>query len=166
MIDANQIRLPPLEEKDAESMLEWLRDESVTEYLTINGSNMTLDNALSFIEKAKDESEILHRAIVDSEDDYLGTISLKNIDMAKKEAEYAITLHPKAMGTGAATSASKLIVQLAIDELGLDRVYLNVLRINKRAVRLYEKLGYIYTHSTYTDFNGEELELMWMEVTL
>ena len=164
MTTAGEIRLRPLEAKDAKGMLEWLKDESVTEYLTINGSNMSLDDALNFVKKAKDESENLHRAIVNSDDDYLGTISLKNIDMAKKEAEYAITLHPSAMGTGVATTASKLITELASNELSLNRVYLNVLRVNKRAVRFYEKLGYRYTHSTYTDFNGEELELVWFEV--
>jgi len=163
-MELNKIRLRPLQEKDAARMLEWLRNEDVTKFLTINGSSMTLNDALCFIKKAGDESVDLHRAIVDENDNYLGTVSLKNINKDEASAEYAITLHPSAMGTGAAGAASEMIAKLAFEELFLSRVYLNVLKINKRAVRLYEKQGYRYTHSSSTDFGGDELELLWFEI--
>ena len=160
----NKFKLRPLEEKDAARMLEWLHDENVTKYLTISGKNSTLEDALRFIRNAKDESVNIHRAIVDENDCYLGTVSLKNIDAAKKEAEYAITMHPSAMGTGAASAASRMIADFAFEEKGFNRVYLNVLRMNERAVRFYDRLGYQYTHSTHVDFEGEQRELVWYDV--
>ena len=156
--------LRPLQQKDAPRMLEWLQNAEVTEYLTLNSEDMTLGDAQRFILAAGNESVNLHRAIVDEGDVYLGTISLKNIDAAKKEGEYAITMHPSAMGRGAAYAASTMIIRLAFEELLLRRVYLNVLRLNVRAVRLYEKLGFSYTHSSTMDFHGEDSELMWFEL--
>ena len=91
-MDANKYQLRPLDEKDASRMLEWLHDEEVTQYLSLNGTDATLDDALHFIQNAKDETVNLHRAIVDDNDSCLGAVSLKNIDFIKKEAEYAISM--------------------------------------------------------------------------
>ena len=162
-MDNITIRLRPLEEKDAARMLEWLRDEDVTRYLRIKRLNQTIDDALRFIENAKNESIDLHRAIADESDLYLGTVSLKNINHKKREAEYAIAMHPSAIGTGAAAAATRMIINHAVEELNLARVYLNVLRVNQRAVKFYEKLGFRYTHSGIAIFEGEDSELMWYD---
>lgn len=147
-------------------MLEWLRDENVTKYLQIDGTNSTIEDTLRFIADAKDESKNLHRAIVGDDDVYLGTISLKNIDHEKKEAEYAIAMHPSGMRIGAAKEASNMITQLASEQLGMFRVYLNVKRNNHRAVRLYDRLGYIYTHTSILDVQNSKTELLWYETKL
>ena len=156
--------LRPLEEKDAAPMVEWLTNEDVTKYLSIGGDGANIESTLAFIHMSRDESINLHRAIVDANDKYLGTVSLKNIDNAKKEAEYAIAMHHEAIGTGAAACGSKLIIALAFEQLNLQRVYLNVLRVNQRAVRFYDKLGFVYTHSTTTVYDGAEVEMVWYEI--
>jgi len=157
----NKFYIRPLQEKDSAPMVEWLTNNDVTKYLTIGGSNSNIESTLEFIRKSADESKNLHRAITDENDNYLGTVSLKNI--AKKEAEYAIAMHHNAQGTGAAAAGSKLILDLAFNKLNLHRVYLNVLRINQRAVKFYDKLGFNYTHSTVSTYSGEESELVWYE---
>ena len=109
-------------------MLEWLHDRTVTEYLQLDGSGATLADAACFIQSAQNESVDLHRAVVDCNDTYLGTVSLKNIDTGKREAEYAIAMRASAMGTGAAFAATQDILNIAFQILGLRRVYLNVLQ--------------------------------------
>lgn len=158
------VKLRPLEEKDAVLMLEWMHDEDVTRYLRLNVKDSTLDDAIRFINNAKDEKVNLHRAIVDYRDCYLGTVSLKNIDCTKMEAEYAIVMHPSSIGIGAASAASRMIIKLAFEELKLVRVYLNVLKNNQRAIKLYEKIGFCYTHSNNIIFRGENAELVWYEI--
>jgi len=160
----NKFRIRPLREEDAVPMLEWLTNESVTQYLSIGGSDSNMESTLTFIRGAADESVNLHRAIVDEDDQYLGTVSLKNIDHAKQEAEYAIAMHQNAIGTGAAAAGTDLIQDIAFKTLNLRRLYLNVLRINERAVKFYDRLGICYTHSTMTIYSGEESELFWYEM--
>lgn len=160
----NRFTLRPLELRDAERMLEWMHDENVTHFLRINGKNATIEDTRRFIENAKDESITLHRAITDEKGIYLGTVSLKNIDREKREAEYAICMHSDAMGTGAAWEASSRIVAMAFEELGLNRVYLNVLEENARAVRFYNKFGFTYVEKSETEFKGQTKPLLWYEI--
>lgn len=161
----SEIALRPLEEKDASRMLEWLNDTEVTKYLNIKGGISKLEDSLSFIRTAKKEDFNLHRAIVGKDDVYLGTISLKNIDSKKQEAEYAIVMHPAAQGTGAAFAASELIIDYAFSTMGLSRIYLYVEERNERALKLYYKLGFIYTHSTSAKVEDKDFKYLWLEIS-
>lgn len=162
----NDFFLRPLKRDDAERMLSWIKDANVTQYLRVDGTNKTLDDMRVFIEQAADETKHLHRAISSGSGQYYGTVSLKNIDFSKREAEFAITLHPEAMGTGAAQAASREILKIAFNQLKLKRVYLNVIERNIRAVRLYEKLGFCYLYSTIIEFKGNPSEVLrWYEIT-
>lgn len=76
--------------------------------------------------------------------EYLGTISLKNIDLKNKNAEYAISTRKKARGTGANQKATESLLKYGFDKLQLHRIYLNVLSSNKRAISFYKKCGFIY----------------------
>ena len=159
-----EIKLRSLEKKDAPLMLEWMHDHEVTHYLKLDGDNATMDSVLTFIENAIHSTEQnLHYAIADENNLYLGTISLKNIDREKSEAELAIVLHRDSMGKGAATRAIQQVLNIAFQELKLNKVYLNVLQDNKRAVKLYEKLGFRYTHTTEIEFHDESKMLDWYE---
>ena len=155
--------LRPLKEKDAERMLEWMRDPDITRYLQIGGEGTTHESVLQFIESAADESENFHRAIVNENDEYLGTVSLKHIDLIKREAEYAISMHPSALGTGASAEGTRLILELAFRQLGLNRVYLYVQEENKRAVRFYEKNGFNLYDRNIGHLKNEDRPLLWFE---
>lgn len=160
----SQFSLRPLEPRDSTRMLEWMRDPEVTKYLQIGGPDTSKDSVDMFIRSSGDERTNLHRAVVDSTGEYLGTISLKHIDREKKEAEYAISMHSSAMGTGAAAAASRLLLELAFRQLGLQRVYLNVLQANQRAVRFYEKFGFRYSHESTLWVGDVEMPLKWYEI--
>lgn len=159
----NVYKIRPLEAKDALRMVEMMHDAQTTRYLQIGGPDYTETMARRFIEQAKDETQNLHRAVVDENDVYQGSVSLKNIDYRKKKAEYAISMHPDAQGKGAAAVASKGILEIAFQELGLYSVYLNVLAENQRANRFYQKFGFRFTHSNVLEFHGEEKIFNWYE---
>ena len=139
----NQIHLRNLEEKDASLMLEWMHDPSIACFFRFDAMSMTEEKCIEYIRAANSDEKSKHFAIADENDEYLGTISLKNIDHNKKEAEYAISTRKKAHGTGAAMTATKEILRIAFEELGLKRVYLNVLAENKRANAFYSKVGFV-----------------------
>ena len=144
---SNEFRLGclrPLLEKDVPGMLEWMHDDGVNAMFQIDFAAVDEHRALSFIESSRQSSNSLHLAIVDMDDDYLGTISLKNIDAETGCAEYAIATRRIAHGTGIAMRATQELLCYAFSVLGLRRVWLNVIVDNKRARRFYEKLGFIY----------------------
>lgn len=134
--------LRELEEKDAPFMLEWMHDATINCNFQYPFGDMTLEKVKKFIENCNDEGN-KHFAIVDEKDEYLGTISLKNISQTNKNAEYAVVTRKKAQGTGVAKAATKEIIRYAFEELDLHKVYLNVLQDNERAIRFYEKCGFV-----------------------
>lgn len=132
-----------LEEKDAVGMLEWMHDSSVNCWFRFDFSKMEEKDVLDFIKNSFNE-ENQNFALVDENDEYMGTISLKNISKKDGNAEYAIVTRKNAQGTGIAFNATKEIIEYAFEELGLHRVYLNVLEINERANSFYKKCGFTF----------------------
>lgn len=139
-----KISLRPLKLKDAPLILEWMHDPDIGKYFLQDFSSYDLQSEEKFIRESWNDQKNLHLAIVGPEDEYLGGISLKNIDHQHKNAEYAIALRKKAIGKNIAIQATKEILSIAFKEKKLHRVYLNVLSDNSRARNFYEKTGFIY----------------------
>ena len=166
MLDEN-ITLRKLQMKDAMGMLEWMQDKSVIKYLRIDTTNASHERAENFIKAANDSSkQSIHMAIVNEEDEYLGTISLKNIDKKVKSAEYAISMRSVAQGKGIAAKATRLILEKAFQEMQMSRIYLNVLSDNQRAIMLYEKCGFKYEgeFKNHICIRGEIKSLKWYAI--
>lgn len=151
-----------LEKKDAPYMLEWMQDKTISCNFQRSFEAMTLQDAVAFIEKSFDETN-RHFAVVDEHDEYMGTISLKNISHDDKRAEYAIAMRKKVQGTGAARCATEEILQYAREELGLREVYLNVFADNLRARRFYEKCGFTCKQGRKdtVEVRGQYKERIW-----
>lgn len=81
---------------------------------------------------------------IDYNDEYIGSISLKHINPIDKNAEFAISIRKKYREQGLGKEAIHLILQIAFEELNLNKVYLNVLSNNERAIRLYQSVGFEY----------------------
>lgn len=160
------IHLRELQEKDAPYMLEWMKDPSISCFFRFDAQDMTEDSCRQFILDSTKNASCRHYAIADETDEYLGTVSLKNINCEKGEAEYAISTRKKAHGTGAALEATRRILQIAFYDLNLERVYLNVLAENQRANAFYRKAGYRFNYSeeNAVEIRGEKKTLNWYEI--
>lgn len=137
------IGLRKLTNKDALGMLEWLNDKDISRHFSFNVRKHSIEDVYAFIQKSSIDEHNLHLAIVDENDIYLGTISLKNIDYANKHAEYAIVVRKTGHGKGIGYQASQLLIQMAKQELNLHKIYLNVLVTNLVAIRFYERIGFV-----------------------
>lgn len=159
--------LRKLMEKDAEKMLEWMHDPDINCYFRFDANDMNMERTIEFIIKSNESKTDRHYAIVNEDDEYLGTVSLKNIDYKNKKAEYAISTRKKAHGTGVAYEATKEIIRIAFEELNLNRLYLNVLSINERAIKFYEKVGFIFEGESKQDIyiRGNFYNLKWFGIT-
>ena len=136
------MKLRKLEPKDAPRMLQWMHDPDAVAHLQGRFREKTLEDCLAFIAASRQTEDDLHLAIVNAADVYLGTVSLKHMDRREADAEFAIAIHPDAMGTGCAAQAMKQILETGLTELGLHRIFWCVSPENRRAVRFYEKGGY------------------------
>ena len=132
-----------LKHKDAELMLEWMHDKDTNRAFRFPFEKSTLESVTEFIDNSFSDVN-KHFAVVDEKDEYLGTVSLKNISTVTKSAEYAIVVRSVARGTGVAKLATENILDYAFHTLGLHKVYLNVLERNEHARHFYIKCGFEY----------------------
>ena len=155
-----KMRLRALKAEDAPLMLEWMHDPEVVRDMQTDFSQKTLQDCEVFIRAAADSRDDIHFAITtDTEDEYLGTVSLK---------QFAITIRKCAMGTGASGEAMRAILTYGLDDLGLDRIYWCVSPDNRRAVRFYDKNGYrrVRAPDSATGYTPEQRErYYWYAVT-
>lgn len=136
------MRLRQLTLEDADGMLEWFRDKNVTTYLHGDYRNASIDDAIRFIsEETKVENE-LHYAIVNDENDYIGTVSLRHIDKIEGTAELAIVVKSSCFTKGYAWFAVCEMLKFAFDSLQLRGVYWRVYSKNKRARHFFDKHGF------------------------
>lgn len=160
------MRLRQLKEADADGMLEWMHDPEIQKFFRTSMETKTREEVMDFIHNANTvpvEGNSIHFAIADEDDSYLGTVSLKDFDFSSRSAEYAISLRKCAQGRGIAYQATREILKMAFETFHLQRIFLNVLEDNLRAIHLYEKLGFTYEGAFrhYLFLNGEYKTLRW-----
>lgn len=131
--------LRKLKMKDAPLMLEWMHDDSVVHDLHTNFASKTIEDCKNFIRNNQFFTNDVNLAIASDDDEYMGTVSLKQIDRNNLTAEFAITVRKAAMGHGYSWFGMTAIIEKAFNEYGLECVYWCVSRKNRRAVRFYDK---------------------------
>lgn len=132
-----------LQLKDANRMYLCLTDFENMQYMRLTKGTHSIENCEKFIRQSFSETD-QHFAIVDEDDEWIGTISLKNIDYDVGMAEYAIITDKSVHGKGYALYATRELLKYAFDILKLNRVYLNVVKDNIRANKFYIKCGFIF----------------------
>ncbi len=163
------MRLRKLCQEDAQLMLEWMHDSEINRNFRFNASEYTLEDVEAFIKKARGDflnKTNCHFAITEDGGEYLGTISLKDINFTHRNAEYSICLRKCAWGKGMGRQATKEILKYGFLELKLHRISLNVLSDNKIGIHLYEKCGFIYEGEWKDCLNlkGSFQSLLWYRI--
>lgn len=159
------ITLQSLKLSDLDLMKEWMLDKEVTRFFRF--SSYEESKVVDFIKQSWTDAHNKHFAIRDESDTYLGTISLKNIDEINHHAEYAIVIRKNFWGKGIGKQASQLLIDYAL-QIGLHKVYLNVLASNETAIQLYLSLGFekagVYRDHLYR--SGQYYDLIYFEKIL
>ena len=168
-MDKSGIKLRELKETDVDGMLEWMHNEEIQKSFRKPMLSYTKEKALNFIRNAGYElveGGNLHFAIANEADEYLGTISLKELDLESRSAEYAIVLRKSMHGKGYAKEATLKLLEKGFEEYGLERIYLNVLSDNVKAQELYKRCGFVYEGESRKSvlINGEFRSLKWYSI--
>lgn len=137
-----RLKLTAPRAEDVQVMLQWNEDP---EYLR----NVDTDLAVPFSEKQlEDEGETKHREVYfrlrTREDDRLiGFVVIHGIEWNNRTGQLAIGIGlAEHRGKGYGTEALQLMLRYAFHEMNLDRVGLDVIAYNARAIRTYEKVGF------------------------
>lgn len=85
-----------------------------------------------------------HAWVIEIDGRGVGEIRLDHVDEQHRSATLAAGIgDPALLGNGLGTEAVRLVLRHAFTDLGLHRVGLRVLEYNTRAIRAYEKCGFV-----------------------
>ena len=137
---------------DAQDITLLLMNYNVSKHLWEIPNPYSIDDALEFIKCANSdfntlkalhfaiESKIIPRSRNNLK--FVGTISVKNIDLVNKKADLGYWIGEQYWGRGLATECLKLIIDYAFSaELGLKQLCAYVFPENKASIRVLEKNG-------------------------
>lgn len=137
------MRLRPVEEGDLPQFVHWLADKEVTRWLANIGRPPTLEDEYDWWHDKRSDPDSVLWAIETEDGRLVGTTELR-LTIRAERAELGIGIHDKTQwGKGLGTEAVRLVVDYAFEELNLNRVELTTDEENARAIRCYEKAGFV-----------------------
>lgn len=147
MIYGDRIRLVAVEREDLPLFVGWLNDPEVR-----RGIMMYLPMSMALEEKwfekmleRPQETQILNIEVRDEENWVkIGNMSFFNIDQIAKSAEFGIMIGNKNFwNKGYGTESVTLLLKHGFETLNFNRIMLRVFDDNPRAIRCYEKAGFL-----------------------
>jgi diamine N-acetyltransferase len=147
MIYGERIRLRAIERRDLPFFVQWLNDPEVYRTLYVRFPLSLEEEEKWFAEVMQTHPAERPLAIeVREESDWklIGNCRLFKIDWINASAELGIFIGDKSYwNQGYGSEAVSLLCRHAFETLNLHRVYLHVYEFNRRAIRAYEKCGFV-----------------------
>ncbi|MFJ9672867.1 GNAT family N-acetyltransferase [Streptomyces sp. NPDC101221] len=136
--------LRPFTEADAERMWEIVNDPEVAHFTGSPPRELTPRVLRDWYGTRSARPDRLDLAVTDPADgELLGEVVLHDWEPANRSCTFRTLIGPRGCGRGVGTEATRLIVSHAFEGLGLHRVQLDAYAHNHRALRVYEKVGFV-----------------------
>ena len=170
MITGERIRLRAVERDDLPLFVAWLNDPEVTAGLSLYLPLSQADEEGWFEHMVNQPAE-QHPLVIEipGQDGWqaIGDCSFQFIDQHNRSAEIGIFIGQKDLwDKGYGTEAMCLMLKHGFNTLNLHRIFLRVFETNKRAIRSYEKTGFVHEgrlrQAEYR--NGAYIDVLLMSV--
>jgi diamine N-acetyltransferase len=148
MIYGERIRLRAIERDDIPRYVEWLNDPEVTAGMMFNFPMASWDEMRWFENLSNRAPEERALAVEMKTSDggwaHIGSVGFERIDWINSMAEFGILIGEKSLwNQGYGTEATRLMLKHGFETLNLNRIFLHVYENNPRAIRAYEKVGFV-----------------------
>lgn len=156
-----RVTLRPYQPADVDPAWEMVNDPEGAE-LTGTTATFTYDQVRDWVLSRPGAPERLDLAIVEeATGEFAGEVVLNEHDAAAGSANLRIVLRgPAWFGRGLGSEAVALVVAHAFSQMGLRRLTLDVRADNPRAIRSYEKSGFVETG------RSDEDGITWVDMAL
>ncbi|WP_349957636.1 GNAT family protein [Rhizobium sp. ZPR3] len=144
ILEGRNVRLRPPCSDDADTRFALGTNAEIAEMYGVDKEDIkpiTREGAVSWVQRFADRP---HAWVIEINGVFAGEIRLDNVNPQDKRATMAIGIsNPALLGKGFGTEAIILLLRHAFGEMGLHRIGIRVLAYNKRAIRAYEKCGFV-----------------------
>ena len=170
MIYGERIRLRAIEREDLLRFVNWLNDPDVLQGLLIY-LPLSLQDEEKWYENMMKRPMDEHPMVIEIQQAEgwlpIGNCGFMNIDWRCRSGEVGIFIGEKRLwNQGYGTDAMNLLLQHGFNTLNLNRVALDVFDTNLRAVRSYEKAGFVHEGRRRQAFfkDGKYVDILQMSV--
>ncbi len=170
MIIGERIRLRAAEKEDLPRFVAWLNDPEVREGLSLF-LPFSLREEQDWFDEMVKSPPAQHVLVIEVRDGEVwvpvGTCGFHEIDWRNRFAELGIALgEKKYWNQGYGTEVVRLLLRHGFHTLNLHRIYLRVFASNARAIRSYEKAGFVHEgRLRQAEFkHGEYVDVLLMSV--
>ena len=137
-----EVAIRPMAAADADRIVAWRARPDVQSQLFSSQSPSRREHDAWFAELQARTDRL--ELVILWKDLPVGTVSLAGIDLGARSAELGIMLgEPTARSQGVAARACRLLIDLAFEAFGMERVALEMFADNAAARRLYDRLGFV-----------------------
>ncbi len=148
MIIGKRVRLRAIERSDLPRFVQWLNDPEVLQGLMLHVP-MSLAQEENWFENTlkRDPVETPLAMEVDTPEGWvhIGNIGFHDINWQERAAEVGIFIGDKRYWSqGYGREAMRLMLKYGFETVNLHRIYLRVFESNPRAIRSYERAGFVH----------------------
>jgi len=148
MIYGERIRLRGVEKGDLQKFFEWVNDPDVKDGITLVYP-MSMQDEETWFDKTHSREQAEKPLAIESQQDgvwqLIGSCAFFNLDWRERSSEFGIMIGDKSVwDKGYGTEAVRLLLKQGFEIMNLNRVYLQVHADNPRAIRAYEKCGFVH----------------------
>jgi len=170
MIFGKRIRLRAIERDDLPRYVLWLNDPEVLQGIGL-GSPLSTPQEEHWFEKVLEHPVEQQPLVIEIQMNEawipVGNIAFDSIAWVDRAAEVGIVIGEKKFwNQGYGSEAMQLMLRHGFNDLNLNRVYLRVFATNPRAIKSYEKAGFIHEGwMRQAHFqNGQYVDVLLMSV--
>lgn len=136
--------LRPFTEADAAVMAEIIEDPEVVRFTGEASEEFPMERLRSWYGSRSAQNDRLDLAVTDrATGELVGEVVLYEWDATARSCTFRTLVGPRGRGRGIGTEATRLIVGHGFEQLGLHRIQLEAYGHNPRALRVYEKVGFV-----------------------
>ncbi|MGE5507639.1 MAG: GNAT family N-acetyltransferase [Chitinophagales bacterium] len=135
-----RVRIRAVTEADLSRLLTWDQDPEIS---TLMGRRFTQTDMATWFRSTQNNSQTRAFMIETLYGRVIGELELSQIDWRSGTAELCICIGEKdCWGQGYGSESMELAFQAGFGAMGLKTIFLRVFEMNRRAVRLYQRLGF------------------------
>ncbi len=140
LLQGSRVTIRPLNRADLSALAAW-RPFDDPLLADANWLQRAPDDLQRWYTQSQGDSQRLLYTLLNESGRIVGLLTLREVN-GRRSARLGITLGADYVNQGYGTEALRLFVEYYFDELGFDKMALDVAAHNQRAIRVYQKLGF------------------------
>tara|TARA_B100000609_G_C17197145_1_gene425898 strand:+ start:401 stop:955 length:555 start_codon:yes stop_codon:yes gene_type:complete len=138
----------------------WMNDKKVNRFLD-SGGDYNIDKLKEYLTEVEENPKFFWAIVLKQSKKHIGNIKIDPINFKHFFGEYGLMIgDTNSWKKGYGKEVSEVVINFCFETLKLRKINLGVLKLNKAAINLYNKLGFLIEghHRSHFSFEGDYVD--------